>query len=270
MRWWTGNGTDRPLYGREIDRCHPLAQGLVAAWLFNECGGSLVTDYVSMRQSNPLPAGLSLNGLGLNGNGQANAQVVLPYSLNLIDGGGPYSVMAVASWTSTTKQLIYTEDKAGVIGNTLQIVVNNTSIGDINVYCAPSGTYTGGAITSEGSWNDGKTHSIISTNLGSNNVMSLYIDGNFINNSIQPSGIYNTNRDTLGGFAGNNLWAFDGNISMILIWNRCLLEQEVSVIASFPLLLLNAFYDGIYFSSIINILGSSRKNDFLGLIQLSI
>ena len=207
--------------------CHPLAQGLVAAWLFNECGGSLVTDYVSMRQSNPLPAGLSLNGLGLNGNGQANAQVVLPYSLNLIDDGGPYSVMAVASWTSTTKQLIYTEDKAGVIGNAFQIVVNNTSIGDINVYCAPSGTYVGGSITATGKWNDGNIHIIICTSNGNNSDISLYIDGIFIGNAIQPNGIYSTSRDTIAGFAGNTLWAFDGVLCAIYFWNLPIISDSI-------------------------------------------
>lgn len=227
MRWWTGNGTDRPLYGREIDRCHPLAQGLVAAWLFNECGGSLVTDYVNMRQSNPLPAGLSLNGQGLNGNGQANAQIVLPYSLNLIDGGGPYSVMAVASWTSTTKQLIYTEDKPGVIGNALQIVCNNSIVGDVNIYCAPTGTYTGGVVTSPGPWNDNKLHLIICTSNGTNGIFSLYIDGILQGTSVQPIGSYLTSRETLCGFAGNTIWGFDGNMQLLMMWNREISQSEV-------------------------------------------
>jgi len=63
------NPRKKPPYGSRIDPTHPLAQGLVGCWLFNEGGGnrvySLVTDYSNTFYGSPT---FAADGISFNNN----------------------------------------------------------------------------------------------------------------------------------------------------------------------------------------------------------
>ncbi|HQL55198.1 MAG TPA: hypothetical protein PLQ87_10870 [Phycisphaerae bacterium] len=97
----------KPLFGQaELQRDHPLAQGLVGAWLCNEGSGDRVWDYSGNGNHGTLNADLpqdwTLGPSGYNVSLATNDYIALPSLSALIDGRGTLTVMVHSLRTNIT------------------------------------------------------------------------------------------------------------------------------------------------------------------------
>ncbi len=103
-------GYQKPPLGAILNRSHPLAQGLVGAWILNEGSGGRVYDTFGGVESDIIAFTWTPNGL-YNG-GLNNQRISLPDSYTPLDGLASFSVVAKTRADSITadRGIFYTEN----------------------------------------------------------------------------------------------------------------------------------------------------------------
>lgn len=132
-------GEQKPPVGTQLDRGHPLAQGLIGAWLFNEGGGRAPQNAATAR---PLPTARTVlysprggGGLNINGTGAFWG----PSSL--LTEGPPYTIVAWHTVRAVgTNQNVVAFSLGG--GAPFQGFTIDTT-GSLNYYDAISGSVAG-------------------------------------------------------------------------------------------------------------------------------
>lgn len=215
----------RPL----LKSSHPLNQGLVAAWLFNEDGGTIVHDL--FKQSNGGLTNISGTTWHVGQNGPALAfDGTATNGTYLACGAGPaLTAFSIAAWVYPTSFADYRMIvvRADSSHRNYDLDIETTS-GKLRLYFTASGTFhgfTGATALALNAWSfvtgtfDGATQ-------------RLYINGRLdaINAAAftpDTSGL-TLNIGALNG-AGN---FFAGSISEVRIWNRALMAQEIMALYS--------------------------------------
>lgn len=255
MRIQSARYTSKPGLGQAVlDRTHPLAQGLVVAWLFNECGGSRVNDatghgyygnYSGSFASNTwladasLVAGSAISFYALSNNRVAcyRPQSGLPRS----DGLLSMSVWVKFRSLSASTATIFCLDN-GLSETDTNVTTPKTAL----VYIA--GSTTLGATDDGGLLLAGQTitpvlntwYHLVYTHNGTaiaNGPHNFYINGNLVATGSTFAANTGTNtRVTVG--SAFTLEDLDGSIAQALLYNRTLTQADVTELYRSPFCML--------------------------------
>ena len=204
-------GLIKPIFGTQLDRSHPLAQGLVASYLFNEGCGDLVHDSAGMNDGKmtnmaPMSSTSGWNGQGLAFDGTDD--YVVENRIGAINVGVNYSLFAlIKSTDSTGEKLIVTN---GVTAGRNIISLN------ANTVCA--GYYDGVVHKISGELIPNTRTSILYTKSGS--TINLYING------VSQSGTVQGRFDSGSGFrigaANQTGYYFIGDVYVVGLYSTAL------------------------------------------------
>lgn len=172
-----GLGVDR--YWTEIAPDSPIG-----FWPLSETTGTSAAEFVADRtmtyRNSPTlgTAGLPTGGITFNGTNQAADTASQP-ALNNATSGDHSTEMWIRYTTSGTSiQTAFAwRGTGGVASDEIStITVNNGVSGRIQVNSVHSGTLTRVVVNSDGGWNDGQWHHVVSTAANGGN-LTLYVDG---------------------------------------------------------------------------------------------
>jgi len=216
----------KPPFGVLVNRDHPLAHGLISAWLFNEPGGVGACD-ISRRHN--LSAAGSPQRISLASGGGLRFDGVDDYLTRQLPSGlSPSSPVSVVI-------------RARHLGSSLEGMVNvqgaSGSSGQIlTVYLDPANERIGASHTQNanyGRWSDslgtGKWYQYVVTHAGGNVRPTIYVDGAQCQAENGPNySAWDVNRFTVA--AGYNYGSsYNGNVEVdyVYLYNRVLDAAEV-------------------------------------------
>ena len=217
----------QPRPGAQLDFAHPLAQGLVGYWLFNEGSGNTLVDYspygnhgtlTNMDAATDWVAGE--NGYALDFDG-AGANVVVPHSASTTLGTGDFTIIAGVTERAATTSFpaMIGKGDAGLD----EWMLRAGSSGWLNFYGA------GGAInvTSAVVFVLGEYTVVAVTRAGA--LCTLYKNGTVIGKDATSTANLDTTKALTIGGANNavNRW-WNGLIETAAIYNRALTADEVA------------------------------------------
>lgn len=214
----------KPPVGARLNVNHPLAQGLVGAWLFNEGGGLRAYDASLRRNHGTLANGatwvetqygqaVNLDGTndeisigtgnGLSGN---DLSFVALIRIDTFSGGG----LARLIEKNEAGDNGYSIDTSSAAGNTLRFYSQNGSGGAV---VAPGGSLaTGTWYVVAGSYAENTKAGVLYIN--GKQVAAGTLSGGLGNHSAVPL--------TLGGRAGDTLRQWDGQLVYVYLYDRAL------------------------------------------------
>jgi len=216
--------TRKPISGSQINRSHPLSQGIISAFLFNE-GGSACFDLADTQVATTGAGALQWQE-SANFDGATYVQ----------RGNPPFLSSAVINFSVTLRIKCTSSSRMGIVTNFDPSfngfavgMAATTPAGQIDAYFA--GWYGGAGGTSI-AVNDGKWHIITFTcAVGSPNVEKLYVDGVFIGSV------------ALGPFNGvttplqigkEETFFFSGQIDFVVLHSRTLTSSDVLQFHTYP------------------------------------
>ena len=242
-------GVMKPLFGTKLILGHPLAQGIVADWLFNEGSGNKAYDsseqnnHVTLTNISDPPT--STSGWGP---GQDGSSLVFDGVDDYIDAGGDILVFGTGNCSFVFQ--FSSIDKTNAYGN-----FGRTEYGDM---ASRYGSYIIGGTLSFyyhlpsffpeifmdcSSYLDGNPHTMVAI-VNRRSYLSLYMD-NIIKGSMDISA-YSADNMVSGlhffiGAYGNSTghgplpgYYFPGKIYRLAVYNRALSAQEVAYLYAFP------------------------------------
>lgn len=235
----TTQGRMKPPVGATLKTAHPLANGLVGAWLFNEGTGTTLNDYSGNGNHGTLTGSSHLP----TWSGVHNGSI-------LFDGIDDYvSISPITTANSSfTLSFIFNCLGAGFTGNTsyggLIKCFNGVTSQRNRLNVNTSGT----SIIFQA--DNGETHGVISDKFTScfrkiTNIVVTW-DGSLVNQYKNNSSILATpyslsapliggaNAPTIGWGANTQDYFFYGYISNVMIYNRALSAAEISVLYQYP------------------------------------
>lgn len=227
-------GQKKPPYGSAINHAHPLAKGLVGAWMFNESAGNAIYD-ISGNSNN------SINFLGTGStrpswsNGKFGSAIYL-------DGTSTIQVPNSSSltYTTTTPITVSAWIKVDSLISGFQEIIRKGDGGDswfllINtsnfLNFSPSGNeYVSGTPFP----NDGLWHHCVGTFDGNpSGTVSLYIDGVFKTSYTGNYTSSNTDDLYIGSLLDTTQF-YAGAVDNLLIYKKCLSATEVQKLYTQP------------------------------------
>ena len=196
------SGLVKPAVGAQINREHPLAKGLIAAWLFNERGGNKVFDY-ARRISDGTISGALYTPTGLKFNGVSDV-VTVP-------------ILAIGS-TFTFYVILRPSNLAGdsyqtvaLQGGTAGFYLRNG--GKMDFY------YGGDHLNNTSLVQDAWSHFAASSSAGT---VSFYL------NALADGGSSGTTGFNLDHIGDNSFSeTFAGEIAAMFFWERALTQTEI-------------------------------------------
>ncbi len=210
----------KPLVGTQIDRGHPLARGLVGAWLMNEGAGSVVRDvsgngYTGAITSATWSPGRFGTCLAMGGSGTVNAG-----DIEVLDG---CSALTISIWCMATTLgfpdigVLVNKDAGSARSFYLRVGTKETlSFGVYN----SDGTL--GSTTSDAFWKSdaGTWRHIVGVWDGT--TVSAYINGVLNGTPGSLSGVMRSNAYSVG--IGTD---WPGSIDGPMVWRRALTASEI-------------------------------------------
>ena len=237
------SSSQKPFRGMQINRSHPLAKGLVGAWVMNEGTGDKVFD-LSGNGNNGTNNGAdwNVNG-GLDFNGTSD-YVNCGNNDILSFGTNPFSIVASITpktMTSTNSIVAKVLDNSPMDGEWHFSTLSN----DVLYFqCFDASTTNRIKITGTQSLNVNQTNHVAAINSGGTSESALDL---YLNSIIDPSptkvkdgtytGMNNYSTDVTIGMAlrdsAYDSW-MDGQISYVYIYNRALSEDEIAFLNREP------------------------------------
>ena len=216
----------KPPAGTQINPLHPLSQGLMGCWLFNEGVGSLANDISGNknhgRLTNMAP---NVQGSGWGGS-KFGGSLKFDGVNDHIDCGNDVSLNITSNITMAARIKFTSVDTTMVLNRTTGLgqagyeiyVSNGTVISRIN-------SATGAISPLE--YNDNNCHSVVGIYNGTQNL--IYVDGTLVAN--ETVGAPNSNPSAsfqIGARVGGLF--FNGIINSVRIYNRALSAEEVKTL----------------------------------------
>jgi len=222
---------EKPMYGVLLNPYHPLAQGLIGCWLFNEGGGNTVFD---------------LSGYGnhgtLGGSTKPSWQVGIKGLGMYFDTAGSYINTGSDSILNPLHQisiaaLIYPTGwgSGNNFGRIIQRFDGTTTAYDLylrytgNFRFAASGDFVQ---TADGSISLDNPYLLVGTYDGSN--LNAYINGNLSASEPETGDIYSVDTDTVIGNNNDFNRTFAGYIFFVFLYERALSSSEVAQLYENP------------------------------------
>jgi len=229
------SGIVKPTFGTPINRDHPLSQGLIAAYEFNEHSGDIVHDY----------SGNNFHGNIINS----------PEWVPNVFGGALDFIRASNQYVEELKLGTLLGDNVDVLSVSFRIKADDVSVGNQGIFSITPFTATNGEMDillhndgniyfrlNSAAFNQGVSfsdetnwHHIVFMYTGSAGI--VYLD-----NSKEVDTAYSTNLDLNGlktviaGYYNNvqSFRKFDGKIDQVKIYNRVLTIPEIALLGAFP------------------------------------
>jgi len=227
-------GIIKPPVGAQLKLDHPLARGLIGAWLLNEGSGDKAHDYSgqgnlgTLTNMDPATDWVgSPDGGALDFDGSDDV-VIIPHK-DILNLSAPFSIVFGIKYTSMDNKVFF--EKNGNEGFSVQIYVGIIHInvgGDRIDY---------NATQSASLWNNGVFHQVV---LVVPEVVThatkLYVDGKddtspTYHNASTPT--YGSNTPVYIG-SRNGSYVIPGSSNFISIYNRALSAQEIAWLYAFP------------------------------------
>lgn len=221
-------GNFKPLFAAGLNRAHPLAQGLVGCWLFNEGGGNKAYDYSGqehhgvLTSMNDPPIATSGWCAGPHGGAVAfdgsNDRVVIPNSpyYDLPADSSLVVLFKVNTVAPSYQDIIATWQN----GWTLYLFPN-----DLTFWTGTADIMNGGVIAVD-TW-----YHVVLTRTGTAWVM-------YLNGAQKTTGTGSTSTSTnalqIGNRPSGGSGPLNGTVSHVSIYNRALSAQEVAMLYAFP------------------------------------
>ena len=225
----TDYGLVTPPPGCTLDFGHPINNGLSARWLFNEKGGSRLTDYSGNNNHGTLTnfamTGATSNWVGSPMGGALHfdgSNDVVKYAAADINYGTKHSlsIWINSSDVSTGKVVVGKANSAG--GGYLLGLISG------NMYYNAQGSFCNSSYTlSNNKW----YHIVITRN--STTSINFYVNGVFASTNTMGGANNAMTSSYIGGY-GNPANCHSGSIGNGGIWNRALSPAEVSQLYSQP------------------------------------
>lgn len=230
----------KPLVNATLIPGHPLARGLVNAWLLNEGGGNTANDSAAVGLGDRgIGLGISRQG-GKTGtaialNGGASSRFRIANSTNLSNTAAS-SIFAICTPRSTgINGNIFSKGSQGngvaLWGHLLEQTNTNSWIGAV---------HTGGVQTNAvgGTMTVNRSHRLCTTWTGSTRALRLYVDGVLAASQTSTGTALRHGNDSAIGSYFNNGYVtanrFNGIIDCVLRWNRELTPDEVDALMADP------------------------------------
>lgn len=238
----------KPLFGTPLNEAHPLSQGLVGCWLFNEGSGTTVYDSSGNSETGAIiiepgagtygwVSGQTGSAYLFNGSVSVLNNIVLVTNANALAITGSLSIVArINPAVIQSGNFICTKfDSAG----------NNGYMWEIDTL----GKLRAGLIGSNGSWyGSPSSNTIIPINTWSQiawtyningTLNSLYYNGVFDKSGAELTGTPSAAQGHLqmmcsNGYQNVGYQGLNGLMSELMIWNRVLAPQEISYLNAFP------------------------------------
>jgi len=224
--------SQKPPFGARLKPDHPLNQGLVGCWLFNEDGGNTAFD-LSKNQNHGTLTGGAYWAIG------EKSESVLSFDVDdYVDCGAstssqPTTTGSVAVWFKSDllnrNQVLvsdanYTIDRNGFTVSTYEYSFSRFELADAGGYQLYSGTRAMVANT----WNF-----IVAVWDGTNGKLYLNagIDTEYTQQHTPTNGVYNTR---IGRDSGADVQGTKGEISSVSIYDRALSVDEIRHLYSDP------------------------------------
>jgi len=225
----------KPGFGRELITDHPLAEGLVGAWLMNEGSGTNVAD--SLGDNDLTLTGATFGGMGLVFDGADNEARSTTFS---IDGDTDRTIVGQFEVGNTTQDHLICGQWAGGDGEWL-LQFDNVSFQSANTDIL---LYAQQIPTADTTWPTVETDSLdvdttyryaVVHDIGSE--LKIYIDGveatnNVYNEANTTSG--NPNRDFTVGEGAGDTKDMLGEQAFLYIYNRVLSAKEIASLHNDP------------------------------------
>ena len=239
----------KPSLGIQINHGHPLARKLVSCWLFNEMGGSQLSD-ISVRNNDGVLTDMDpptdwiggLHGSALDFDGSDDV-------VDMGTGGGDtwewgndqnFSFMVWAKVPSTAPDTIgdIVNRESTAPRPTWQIIYRGDA-GDKQVEIAlqESSPNKDSNLVLLNNANDDKWHLYVATIDRSDDIYRGYLDGAEVVTGADGTGTFSMSSTKLGIGAGrlDNIFRFfTGQISDVRVWNRALNAEEVRELFNTP------------------------------------
>lgn len=227
----------KPAGYAEIDWSNELATGLKAAYLINE-SSEFIWDTVSKQIIKPVGTLIAQQSYISATSGTSNQGWAANTDYGFLSPNA-FSLFALASWTTTVKGSILSCGLNGTTGNSIQLVCNNVTAGDLNIYIAQNGSSTNLITTnsSTNGYNNGKLSALVFTSSGSPGTANLYLNGvNIISSPVSSGTSFNKGNFGLccDGQVGNFYFGFIGKLFTAYAWNRALSASEAQTISAQP------------------------------------
>lgn len=218
----------KPLFGSQINQAHPLSQGIVSCYLFNEGAGTTVYDssgkghHMDFTTGSPLPTWTS------DSNGNA---------LNFTATGENSSTTIVSNITDFSILFGFRQKTGNPSGYAELGTLNGTTFYSCSTatnFRAVNGPFAittpaNGAVGTGIPVADTDFHQVLFTRVGT--VESVYLDGVFNVSAPAVNGAGNTVLNVPGAVLSRGMY---GNMSFIYVWNRTMSAQEISYLNAFP------------------------------------
>jgi len=226
----------KPPRGTQIDKSHPLARGLVAAWLFNEGAGETVWDYAgpnhgTMTNMEPTDWQAGPHGFMLNFDNSGSDYIAISASPELLALPTTYNFSAVfrfnehggtrdrpaLAWAGTDDLLLYPNDDVSSNGGT-RVFWRNLG-GNIIIENVSDLSYE---------W-----HDFVFVSRASNS-HEVYRDGVSVGTSSATgsAGPFDEALRIAAYYPGPQF--FDGQIEFVYIYARALTENEIKLLHANP------------------------------------
>lgn len=220
------------LIGPKVQSSHPLARGLVSAWIFNEGAGSKLYDFGAHRFDLDITAAVWGNHGPFGGNA---LEFDGASSLAKTSGAAPDELqpitLSVVAWVRTDDNTNIQEfvrgasqtagKGAGYVMNFNRIIANEICAATIR--SDNSGDFVVGTI-SDKDW-----HQVVHTYDGLN--QALYVDGLLVDSNTTTDPFYNATGAFLVGSTHDTPRPeqFDGQLDQLRIYDRPLSAQEAAI-----------------------------------------
>lgn len=221
----------KPLPGQQIDRTAPLANGLLAAWLFNEGGGARAADSFARKDGALKNFGVTSTsgwgGGGLNFDG-SNDYVDLGLPV-LVNGTAAYSItLRIVPKSIGSVQVLYSEAITGGVVNGIYLNTTGSLNGYINNgtdnICAGSTTATAG-----------KPYDVTLTVDQATHTMKVYVNGRLETTLTSWSGTYSGGIATVSiGCSKSGTQHFNGRIVHCFVHAKVLHPYAVASLHAEP------------------------------------
>lgn len=202
--------SSKPPVGVQINWGHPLANGLVRAWLMNEAGGLSIFDLVTAKTESWSSGGPSWvvksGGIGLNFLSTSSVEIPLTA---VPASGTTFSIAALVSWDGTNKSTYYGILNDETLPEGLYI---NSDLGQFSFY--NSGGHPSGVNLTPGT-----VYSVIISVSGGN--LSMYQDGVLV---ATAGSIFTATWNYIGGLPA--VHALGGTVYGVKYWKRALTAAE--------------------------------------------
>jgi len=233
----------KPPLGSFINWSHPLANGLVGCWIFNEGTGDTVNDLTLNRNNGTIYGAVwQDNGLYLDG----NDVIEIPYSSSL-DITGAITVFTLTNISSLSPVHQYIVDRWTYTSGNYRAWALNLDYATLTWRASVNG-YDSGAIVVAYDFTgyDNQPVSIGGTYDGSSE-LKLYINGLNVANNTGLSSIVSTTQPVYIGAGDTGLaYPLTGTIYYTYIYNRALSADEIRWLHADPYAFITSpmrFYD---------------------------